>query len=73
MVEPLVPPRAPSFTAGPAVPLAAGEGGIPKDSVALCHQVTTLDRSKLTSQLGELSEALLRDVGEALKVAQGLE
>jgi mRNA interferase MazF len=58
---------------GPTVvPLPAGSGGIPKDNIALCHQVTTLDRSKLTSQVGELSEALLDDIGEALKVAQGL-
>ena len=58
---------------GPTVvPLSAGVGGIPKDSVALCHQVTTLDRSKLTSQIGELSESLLNAIGEALKIAQGL-
>lgn len=58
---------------GPTVvPLPAGAGGIPKDSVALCHQVTTLDRSKLTLQLGELPQSLLNDVGEALKIAQGL-
>ena len=58
---------------GPTVvPLSAGAGGIPKDSVALCHQVTTLDRSKLTLQIGELSLALLNDVGEAMKIAQGL-
>ena len=58
---------------GPTVvPLPAGSGGIPKESVALCHQVTTLDRGKLTSQLGDLSQSLLHDVGEALKIAQGL-
>jgi len=58
---------------GPTVvPLSVGDGGIPKDSVALCHQVTTLDRSKLTTRLGELSESLLNDVGDALKVARGL-
>ena len=58
---------------GPTVVLLpVGVGGILKDSVALCHQVTTLDRSKLTSQIGELSESLLNDVSEALKIAQGL-
>lgn len=58
---------------GPTVvPLPAGIGGLTKDSVALCHQVTTLDRNKLTSLLGALPEALLSDVGEALKIAQGL-
>ena len=58
---------------GPTVvTLPAGAGGIPKESVALCHKVTTLDRGKLTSQLGELPESLLDDVGEALKIAQDL-
>lgn len=58
---------------GPTVVLLpAGAGGISKDSIALCHQVTTLDRSKLTSQVGELSQSLLTEIGEALKIAQGL-
>jgi mRNA interferase MazF len=58
---------------GPTVvPLPMGAGGIPEDSVALCHQVTPLDRSKLTSPLGELPESLIHDIGEALKIAQGL-
>lgn len=35
-------------------------------------EVTTLDRSKLTTRLGALPEALLVDVGEGLKVAQDL-
>ncbi len=59
---------------GPTVVLLpAGVGGIVKDSVVLCHQVTTLDRSKLTSLIGELSEPILNDIGEALKIAQGLQ
>lgn len=37
-----------------AVSLPAGAGGLPKASVALCHQITTLDRSKLTQRLGQL-------------------
>jgi mRNA interferase MazF len=58
---------------GPTVvTLPAGAGGIPNDSVALCHQVTTLDRSKLTEHIGELSQSLVHDIGESLKIAQGL-
>src|SRR5437773_9591814 len=34
-----------------AVLLPQGAAGLGKDSVALCHQVTTLDRSKLTQQI----------------------
>jgi mRNA interferase MazF len=56
-----------------AVFLQRGSGGLKSDSVALCHQVTTLDRSKLTRRLGALPDALLANVGEGLKIAQGLE
>jgi mRNA-degrading endonuclease toxin of MazEF toxin-antitoxin module len=31
-----------------AIPLPQGAGGLDRVSVALCHQVTTLDRAKLT-------------------------
>jgi hypothetical protein len=36
-----------------AVSLSQGAAGLSKDSVALCHQVTTLDRAKLTQRIGE--------------------
>jgi mRNA interferase MazF len=55
-----------------AVHLPKGVGGLRADSVALCHQITTLDRAKLTKRLGALPEALLADVGEGLKLAQDL-
>lgn len=55
-----------------AVPLAAGSGGLAEDSVALCHQIATLDRSKLTRRVGVLPEDLLAAVGEGLKIAQDL-
>ena len=38
-----------------AVEVPAGAVGLKKTGVALCHQVTTLDRSKLTKRLGLLS------------------
>lgn len=55
-----------------AVPLPAGAAGLKRDSVALCHQVTTLDRRKLSARLGTLPAPLLSQVGEALKIAQDL-
>src|SRR5262245_26883147 len=42
-----------------AVPLAPGAGGLRQGSIALCHQVTTLDRAKLTEQVGVLSTELM--------------
>lgn len=58
---------------GPTVVLLPKDaGGLSQDSVALCHQVTTFDRAKLSTRLGELTDVQLKEVGEALKVAQGL-
>lgn len=55
-----------------AVPLAAGIGGLPADSLALCHQVTTLDGSKLVEPIGRLPSADLARVAEGLKAALDL-
>jgi len=55
-----------------AVPLPAGAGGLPKASVALCHQITTLDRSKLTQRLGQLTDDVLHDVETGLRAALGM-
>jgi mRNA interferase MazF len=56
-----------------AIALPAGVGGLPRASVALCHQVTTLDRSKLTDRLGALPPALLAAVDVGLKAALDLD
>jgi mRNA interferase MazF len=55
-----------------AVFLAAGTGGLPEDSIAVCHQITTLDRSKLTRRIGSLMEPALREVEDGLRAAVGL-
>ncbi len=49
-------------------PAAGGSRG-----VALCHQVTTLDRAKLTERLGVVPPALLAAVESGLKAALDLE
>jgi mRNA-degrading endonuclease toxin of MazEF toxin-antitoxin module len=54
------------------VPLAKGSAGLKSDGVALCHQVTTLDRSKLTKRIGALPEADLRAVNAGLRAALDL-
>jgi mRNA-degrading endonuclease toxin of MazEF toxin-antitoxin module len=56
-----------------AVLLASGAGGLRAPSVALCHQVTTLDRAKLTERLGVLPAALVSDVEGGLRAALDLE
>jgi alkanesulfonate monooxygenase SsuD/methylene tetrahydromethanopterin reductase-like flavin-dependent oxidoreductase (luciferase family) len=56
-----------------AIPLAAGAGGLKKGGVALCHQVTTLDRAKLTERIGALAEDIVARVDGGLRVALDLE
>jgi mRNA interferase MazF len=55
-----------------AVPLPRGAGGLKNDSMALCHQVTTLDRAKLARRLGTLPQQCLAAVAQGLRIAQDL-
>ena len=55
-----------------SIPVFQGEGGLTEDSVALCHQVTTLDRSKLQIHLGVLSTEILASIEEGLKAAMDM-
>ena len=55
---------------GPTVvALPAGTAGLKNDSSAICHQVTTLDRSKLDERLGSLPVDTLLQVEKALLAA----
>ncbi len=52
-----------------AVFLPKGAGGLKKESLALCHQVTTLDRSKLTERIGTLPRNYMDEIENGLKAA----
>ncbi len=52
-----------------AIPIAAGEGGLEQDSVALCHQVTTLDQRKFGEQIGILPDVVMQAVTGGLIAA----
>jgi len=54
------------------VPVSAGEGGLLSDSVALCHRVRVADKSRLARRLGQLSEAVMVKVEQAMYVTLGL-
>lgn len=54
------------------VPLGAGDAGLKHDSIALCHQVTTLDRSKFSASIGLLPVHALAAVEKGLIVALDL-
>jgi mRNA interferase MazF len=56
-----------------AVLLAGGAGGLRAPSVALCHQVTTLDRAKLSERVGVLSREVVDDIEAGLRAALDLE
>lgn len=59
---------------GPTVvEIPAGAGGISKASFAVCHQVTTLDRAKLTKRIGTLAAEVLKAVELGLKAAMDLD
>ena len=40
--------------------LPAGAAGLRVDSIALCYQIRTLDKSRLEQDMGELTDAALR-------------
>ncbi len=52
-----------------AVLLPQGAGGLSTAGVALCHQITTLDREKLTKKIGMLSADQLAIVENGIKAA----
>lgn len=55
---------------GPTVvALAAGTAGLANDCNALCHQVTTLDRAKLTGKIGTLPPDILARIEQAMLAA----
>ena len=59
---------------GPTVvEIPGGVAGLPKAGVAVCHQVTTLDRAKLNKRIGMLSPELLSEVESGLKSALDLD
>ena len=55
-----------------AIRVPRGAAGLTRECVALGHQITTLDRSKLTRRVGTLPAALLAAVETGLRAALDL-
>lgn len=55
-----------------AIPIPDGAGGLRGDGIAVCHQLTTLDRAKLTRRLGALPVDVLAAVEAGIKAALDL-
>jgi mRNA interferase MazF len=73
MVVPISTPVGQAILGPTAIHLPKGIGGLKKESIALCHQVTTLDRSKLTETIGTLSPDLLEAIEEGLRATLNLQ
>jgi len=59
---------------GPTVmPIPEGVARLPRNSVAVCHQITTLDRAKLTQRIGALPLDFTVALNESLKAALDLD
>jgi mRNA interferase MazF len=52
--------------------IPAGEGGLPQDSVVLCHQVQVRGKVRLLSYVGVLSHARMQEVEDGVLKALGL-
>jgi|SRR5450432_551067 mRNA interferase MazF len=65
VVIPLItkPNRASSAT---HIPIPQGEAGLSLDSVALCHQIRALDKTRLQRQLGEVTAETLSEIEAAI-------
>ena len=56
-----------------AIAVPRGAGGLARESVALCHQITTVDRSKLVKRIGTLPADVLCRIETGLRYALSLE
>ena len=54
------------------VQISAGEGGLSSDSVALCHQLRVLDKTRLTKKLGTISNATLENIETCVLFTLGI-
>ena len=46
--------------------------GVQKDSMILCHQITTIDKSKLGNKIGTITQEKMIDVEKAIQYALGI-
>lgn len=51
------------------VRISAGQAGLWRDSVALCEQLRTLEKTRLGRRLGALEPAALRALDSALRIS----
>lgn len=52
--------------------LQAGEGGLARDSVLLCHQLRVLDQGRLVTRLGQVSGSILTEIERVVLFTLGI-
>ena len=53
--------------------LSAGMGGLPNESIVLCHQIRTIDKRRLAQKYGAIADQVLQsEVLEALAFQLGI-
>jgi mRNA interferase MazF len=72
IVVPLSTSKAQEARGPTSVPLPSGAAGLARSSFALCHQVTTLDRSKLSERVGTVPASVLATIDAGLRAAMNL-
>ncbi len=55
------------------IELSANEYGLSKDSVVLMEQIRTIDKKRLKEKIGHMSDELLPQIDEALKISFGVD
>lgn len=55
------------------VKISKEEGGLVDDSVALCHQLRVLDKTRLKKKLGKVSKNTLTEIEECLLFTMGFD
>lgn len=54
------------------VKVAKGEGGLDRDSVVLCHQMRVLDKTRLESKLGSVSQQTIAEIESCVLFTMGV-
>ena len=54
------------------VQISKGEGGLASDSVALCHQLRVLDKTRLMRRLGTVNQKTISAIESCVKFTMGM-
>lgn len=54
------------------VSVRKGDGGFTKNAVILCNQIRAIDKSRILKVYGRLSESVMKEVDQALKISLAL-